>query len=74
MSYDLRLNLRRVRRLPPLRAGRVADDHRGAACRPPFFRFADDAEFSALRAGAGLADVRIQTLSFDHVFDGHDDL
>lgn len=41
---------------------------------PPFFRFAEDAEFSALLTGAGLADVRVGNLSFDHVFDGPDDL
>ena len=33
---------------------------------PPFFRFADDGEFSALLEGAGLGDVSVQTIAFTH--------
>jgi SAM-dependent methyltransferase len=33
---------------------------------PPFFRFADDGEFSRLLRGAGLTEVRVGTLVFRH--------
>jgi SAM-dependent methyltransferase len=33
---------------------------------PPFFRFADEGEFSRLLTGAGLTDVRVGTLAFRH--------
>jgi SAM-dependent methyltransferase len=33
---------------------------------PPFFRFADDAEFTGLLVGAGLVDVEVQTVGFEH--------
>lgn len=41
---------------------------------PPFFRFSDDVEFTALLEGAALADIRVDTLTFDHAFDSADDL
>ena len=33
---------------------------------PPFFRFADEAEFTGLITAAGLGDVRIDTVAFHH--------
>jgi SAM-dependent methyltransferase len=33
---------------------------------PPFFRFADEGEFSRLLTGAGFTDVRVGTLAFRH--------
>jgi SAM-dependent methyltransferase len=39
---------------------------------PPFFQYADDAEFAALLAGAGLADPVISTFDFTHHIDDLD--
>jgi SAM-dependent methyltransferase len=33
---------------------------------PPFFRFSDDAEFTRLLDGAGLVDVGVDAIAFDH--------
>jgi SAM-dependent methyltransferase len=33
---------------------------------PPFFRFADEAEFAKLLAGAGLGEIRVQTVGFTY--------
>lgn len=41
---------------------------------PPFFRFADEGAFAALLEGAGLSDVAVETLTFDHDFDSAGDL
>jgi SAM-dependent methyltransferase len=41
---------------------------------PPFFRFSSEAEFRNLLAGAGLEDVRIETVRFRHHFPGADAL
>lgn len=37
----------------------------GVPAGPPFFRLADDGEFSGLLEGAGLSDVRVDTVAFD---------
>jgi hypothetical protein len=41
---------------------------------PPFFRFADDAEFTRLLHDAGLSKVEVRTVGFTHHFRGADDL
>jgi SAM-dependent methyltransferase len=41
---------------------------------PPFFRFAEDSEFTRLLEGAGLADVEVQTLSLTHRLPSADEL
>jgi ubiquinone/menaquinone biosynthesis C-methylase UbiE len=41
---------------------------------PPFFRFSDDAEFAALLAGAGLDDIAVRTVAFDHTMASADAL
>jgi ubiquinone/menaquinone biosynthesis C-methylase UbiE len=41
---------------------------------PPFFRFADDAEFARLLEEAGLDRVRVETISFLHQVDSADEL
>jgi SAM-dependent methyltransferase len=46
----------------------------GIPMGPPFFRFSDDAEFARLLQGAGLLDVRIQTVAFTHSVPGPDEL
>ena len=38
----------------------------GLPVGPPFFRFADDEEFTALLNGSGLRDVEVTTVAFDH--------
>lgn len=39
---------------------------------PPFFRFSNDSEFSALLRSAGLAEVRVRRLTFTHRLPGVD--
>jgi hypothetical protein len=41
---------------------------------PPFFRFADEAEFSRLLAGGGLDEVQVRTISSSHELSGADEL
>ncbi len=41
---------------------------------PPFFRFADDDAFSALLRQAGLVDVRVERVAFDHAVPSGDHL
>lgn len=41
---------------------------------PPFFRFADDAEFTGLLRGAGLAEVKVRRFAYTHRFAGADEL
>ena len=41
---------------------------------PPFFRFADEADFARLLGDAGLSDVNVQTLVFAHRFASGDEL
>lgn len=41
---------------------------------PPFFRFAEDAEFARLLEEVGLSDVEVQTLSFAHRVSSADEL
>ena len=41
---------------------------------PSFFRFADDAEFRQLLSGAGLSDVRVETVRFEHELRSSEDL
>ncbi len=41
---------------------------------PPFYRFADEAEFARLLAGAGLGDVETRTVGFTHHFGTPEDL
>jgi SAM-dependent methyltransferase len=46
----------------------------GLPTGPPFFRFADEAEFGRLLTDAGLVDVQVRTVGFDHRFDSSADL
>jgi ubiquinone/menaquinone biosynthesis C-methylase UbiE len=41
---------------------------------PSFFRFADEAEFTALLVGAGFDDVHVETLAFEHPLGSSDEL
>jgi SAM-dependent methyltransferase len=41
---------------------------------PPFYRFADEAEFGRLLRGAGLRDVSVATVAYSHRFPGVDEL
>lgn len=41
---------------------------------PPFFRFAEESEFTRLLQGAGLTDVAVQTVSLTHRLTGADEL
>ncbi len=41
---------------------------------PPFFRFADEPEFTGLLQGAGLSDVEVGTVSFTHRLSSADEL
>ena len=41
---------------------------------PPFFRFADEPEFTALLERAGLSDVEVRTVSFTHRLSSADEL
>jgi SAM-dependent methyltransferase len=41
---------------------------------PPFFRFADEAEFTRLLRDAGLQDVEVRTVQFTHHFAGPDEV
>ena len=65
-------------RLPGLFAEAVvaagASPPAGVPDGPPFFRFSDDAEFTALLAGAGFTDVSVTTHSFVHRVASPDDL
>ncbi|HVM06417.1 MAG TPA: class I SAM-dependent methyltransferase [Acidimicrobiales bacterium] len=65
-------------RLPGLFAEAVsaagASPPPGVPDGPPFFRFSDDAEFTALLAGAGFTEVSVATHSFAHRVPSPDDL
>jgi SAM-dependent methyltransferase len=41
---------------------------------PPFFRFADEAEFTDLLEGAGLSDAEVRTVAFTHHMSSADEL
>jgi ubiquinone/menaquinone biosynthesis C-methylase UbiE len=46
----------------------------GVPAGPSFFRFADEAQFTDLLEGAGLADVAVSTVEFDLHLEGGDEL
>jgi ubiquinone/menaquinone biosynthesis C-methylase UbiE len=46
----------------------------GLPAGPPFFRFADDAEFTRLLHDAGLTEVEVSTVGFTHHFGSADEL
>lgn len=55
-------------------AGAGAHPPQGVPAGPNFFRFADDAEFTALLEEAGLADVDVRTVTFDLHLEDADEL
>jgi len=46
----------------------------GIPAGPDFFRYADNATFASLLTGAGLSDVRVDTIHFEHRFASFGDL